>query len=327
MTAQTSTFRHRLFNLISIVYFAMLLFFLFVGFDRSGKAARGGYFYNLSLEPIAPFRFDGLLHNPFMLFQLGNVLAFIPCGLLLPVLVGWGFFRLTGAFVAGMLLVETAQMLTGLGSFDINDVVLNTLGYLTGYLAWAVGRKFGGPACGLKRAAYTAVSGLLLAGVVLAAPSAAERLVQGYTEGMTIGLERLQPSGASIRWTEVPAADLPDSSTTDEAQTSKLYAWSGAGTQTLTYELDGGYIRFHAYGTVQGGTVQGGTGGGIRFILDGEPMYEFAYTGESGDTFDTEKVEFDVRGAKRLTLELTRPDDGSEGKVLLWNAVLVERKH
>lgn len=322
MTAQTSISRNRLFKRISILYFAMLLFFLFVGFDRSGRAARGGYFYNLSLEPIAPFRFDGLLHNPFMLFQLGNYLAFIPCGLLLPVLVRWGFFRLTGAFVVGMLLAETAQMLTRLGSFDINDVVLNTLGYLTGYLAWAVGRKFCGAAFGFKRATYTALSALLLVGVILTAPSAAGRLVQGYTEGMTIGLERLQPSETSIRWKEVPAAELPDSPAVDEAQTFKLYAWPGAGTETLTYELDGGYIRFQAYGT-----VQGGTGGGIRFILDGEPMYEFAYAGDNGDIFDTEKVEFDVRGAKRLTLELTRPSDGSEGQVLLWGAELVERKH
>ncbi len=322
MTAQTSISRNRVLNLISNLYFAMLLFFLFVGFNRSGRAARGGDFYNLSLEPIAPFRFDGLLHNPFMLFQLGNVLAFIPCGLLLPLLVRWGFFRLTGTFVAGMFLVETVQMLTRLGSFDVNDVVLNTLGYLIGSIALIVGRRFGGTAFSFKRTAYTAISVLLLVGVMLAAPSAAGRLIQGYTEGQVVGLESLQPSGTSIHWEEVSAADLPDSATVAEAQTFKLYAWPGAGTETLTYELDGGYIRFQAYGT-----VQGGTGGGIRFILDGEPMYEFAYAGENGDIFDTEKVEFDVRGAKRLTLELTRPSDGSEGQVLLWGAGLVERKH
>ncbi|WP_051507043.1 VanZ family protein [Saccharibacillus sacchari] len=316
----TSIIRHRLLNAAAAFYFALLLYFLFFGFGRSEKAAKGVCFYNLSLEAIEPFRFAGLLHNPFMLFQLGNYLAFIPCGLLLPMLTRWGPLKLIGTFLLGNLLVETLQLLTGLGRFDINDVVLNASGFLTGYAAWAIGKYLGGAVFGFKRIAYTAASAVLLASIFLAAPSAAERMVQRYAEAGEIALENLQPSEGTVRWEKVPAG-LEQTGAADDPYAPKLHAWSGEGTETLHYELDGGYVRFQAYGT-----VEGGTGGGIAFIVDGEPVYEFSFQGADGDVFDTEKIEFDVRNARELTIELSRPEDGSNGSVLLWEAGLVERK-
>lgn len=316
----TSIIRHRLLNASATFYFVLLSYFLFFGFGRSEKAAKGVYFYNLSLEAIAPFRFAGLLHNPFMLFQLGNYLAFIPCGLLLPMLTRWGPLKLIGTFLVGNLLVEMLQLLTGLGRFDINDVMLNASGFLTGYAAWAIGKYLGGALFGFKRIVYTAASAVLLVSIFLAAPSAAERMVQQYAEAGEIALENLQPSVGTVRWEKVPAG-LEQTVAADDSYAPKLHGWAGEGTETLHYELEGNYIRFRAYGT-----VEGGTGGGITFIVDGEPVYEFSFQGEDGDIFDTEKVEFDVRNAGELTIELSRPEDGSNGSVLLWEAGLVERK-
>jgi glycopeptide antibiotics resistance protein len=78
---------------------------------------------------------------------LGNILAFLPMGLLLPVV--WPRFgRLWKAVLFGMLFsvgIELSQLLfTNLGVMsrmtDIDDVILNTAGALTGYGVFALGR-------------------------------------------------------------------------------------------------------------------------------------------------------------------------------------------
>lgn len=67
---------------------------------------------------------------------LGNVLMFIPAGWLMrrvfPALRSFLRFFLT-AFLC-ILLVEILQLLTLLGSFDIDDIILNLAGMVTGYL-------------------------------------------------------------------------------------------------------------------------------------------------------------------------------------------------
>lgn len=71
---------------------------------------------------------------------LGNIAGFIPMGLLLPVL----FKRIRTAFktIAIVFLIslcfETFQLLTGLGYFDVDDLLLNTVGGIIGYFCFAV---------------------------------------------------------------------------------------------------------------------------------------------------------------------------------------------
>jgi glycopeptide antibiotics resistance protein len=73
----------------------------------------------------------------------GNVVMFVPLGWFLPNL--WkafrGFFR-TVIFGASLIcLVELLQYMTGLGSCDIDDLILNTAGIILGYCFCAVKRK------------------------------------------------------------------------------------------------------------------------------------------------------------------------------------------
>jgi glycopeptide antibiotics resistance protein len=66
---------------------------------------------------------------------LGNLIGFIPLGILLPFLLPW--FRhgikiiLAGFFLS--LAYELMQLLFGLGIFDVDDLILNTAGTFTGY--------------------------------------------------------------------------------------------------------------------------------------------------------------------------------------------------
>lgn len=71
---------------------------------------------------------------------LGNVVGFIPFGLVLPIISrnARGFFFLTFSGFALSLLVETVQLITKLGSFDVDDMIMNTLGTAIGYIIFAV---------------------------------------------------------------------------------------------------------------------------------------------------------------------------------------------
>ena len=65
----------------------------------------------------------------------GNVVMFIPLGFFLPCL--WPRLRSLGRFllttVAVIIAIEIVQLLTLLGSCDIDDLILNTLGALIGW--------------------------------------------------------------------------------------------------------------------------------------------------------------------------------------------------
>ncbi|WP_319804219.1 VanZ family protein [Chryseobacterium kimseyorum] len=69
---------------------------------------------------------------------LGNVVMFIPFGFL-----GWVFPQLKDlksliiAFVSAIVIVEALQYFSRMGVFDIDDIILNTLGV---YLGWKIFR-------------------------------------------------------------------------------------------------------------------------------------------------------------------------------------------
>jgi len=61
---------------------------------------------------------------------LGNLLPFIPFGFLLPI----AYPRIKAFFkVFAVLFIEIFQYMTRLGSFDIDDIILNMVGVLSGY--------------------------------------------------------------------------------------------------------------------------------------------------------------------------------------------------
>ncbi|OIO32418.1 MAG: VanZ family protein [Candidatus Yonathbacteria bacterium CG_4_10_14_3_um_filter_47_65] len=75
---------------------------------------------------------------------LGNIIVFIPVGILAPFLIlkkyeFWGSFKVSLLTSFGISLAfEVIQLLTYFGSFDVDDLILNTfggvLGFFIGYL-------------------------------------------------------------------------------------------------------------------------------------------------------------------------------------------------
>ena len=73
-------------------------------------------------------------------FVVENVLLFIPYGFICPWAFPWlrGFFRnLFAAFVTS-LGVETIQLITGRGYFQVDDILTNVMGAMIGYIIFRI---------------------------------------------------------------------------------------------------------------------------------------------------------------------------------------------
>lgn len=133
----------RLGILLFILYVLLLVYFLFFseGYGRSASAEK---VYRYNLVPLLEIRrfwvYRDLLGMSAVLSNLlGNVLGFIPYGFMLPVIArkcrSGSFIVLSGFALS--LLIETVQLITRVGCFDVDDLILNTLGAALGYALFA----------------------------------------------------------------------------------------------------------------------------------------------------------------------------------------------
>ena len=121
------------------VYFVVLFYFLFFSEEMGRTYSERAYHYNLvPFHEIKRFiQYYEVLGMPAVLLNLaGNVAAFVPFGFFLPVFsercrrfANTVFYSLELS-----LLVELIQLITKVGSFDVDDIILNTLGGAVGYI-------------------------------------------------------------------------------------------------------------------------------------------------------------------------------------------------
>lgn len=124
------------------IYFAYLICLTLSGREAG---SRGGI---MNLIPFSTI----FGSDSFSVTLLENIILFIPFGILLPAV--WNYFgNSIRTAVAGLIsstLIESTQLITSRGYFDIDDIILNTLGALTGYLLfvgiydgfWGIRRRF-----------------------------------------------------------------------------------------------------------------------------------------------------------------------------------------
>ena len=119
-------------------YISILIYFLFFGFSRLQYTEILQYRYNLIPARIPlwlPRRFS-MDTLKLWIFALGNLLAFVPFGIFVPMLIKNHFrtyFKFILMFLLFILSMEIIQMLTYLGSFDVEDVIVNTIGATIGF--------------------------------------------------------------------------------------------------------------------------------------------------------------------------------------------------
>ena len=122
-----------------IAYLALLVYFLIFSESLGRDASQRDYAYNLELfKEIRRFYVyrKQLGMGAFLLNVFGNVTAFMPCGFFLPI-VSRRSRKWYNTVLLGFLLslsVETLQLVLRVGSFDVDDLLLNTLGGGLGYL-------------------------------------------------------------------------------------------------------------------------------------------------------------------------------------------------
>ncbi|WP_017812537.1 MULTISPECIES: VanZ family protein [Paenibacillus] len=71
---------------------------------------------------------------------IGNVLAFVPLGMFIPLLMRhpvWSGILVLPISLLLSLIYEGTQLLTGMGIFDVDDLMLNTAGGIIGYVLFA----------------------------------------------------------------------------------------------------------------------------------------------------------------------------------------------
>ena len=98
---------------------------------------------NLSLftDLVATYHENGIWMVLYLV--IGNIVWFLPFGFLLPMI--WqklkSFYIIPLGFLLS-LIIEISQLVTGKGMFEIDDLVLNTLGTAVGCLIYKIYRDF-----------------------------------------------------------------------------------------------------------------------------------------------------------------------------------------
>lgn len=74
----------------------------------------------------------------------GNVLAFMPCGYLIPAMFTGRRSFADAVFTGFMIsfIIECTQLVFKVGSFDVDDLLLNTIGTAAGYILWLSVHRF-----------------------------------------------------------------------------------------------------------------------------------------------------------------------------------------
>ena len=140
-----------------ICYMILLIYFLFFSEEYVRDEVYTTYQYNLKLfhELRRYLAYKDQIGNLYFLINVvGNVAAFMPFGFLVPVLYreqrkeathnGHYFRSFLFVTVLGFLLslgVETIQLVTKVGCFDVDDLMLNTSGVVLGYLIYYISKK------------------------------------------------------------------------------------------------------------------------------------------------------------------------------------------
>lgn len=128
-------------------YIYMIVIFYFVLFsERYGRLSHTTYQYNLELF-VEIKRF--IIHYKYFTFEefvtnlFGNIFAFSPFGYLLPFVRKrkTGFFTVLFCTFCFSLTIESMQLVFKLGVFDVDDLLLNTVGGILGYAMYYVGKR------------------------------------------------------------------------------------------------------------------------------------------------------------------------------------------
>lgn len=130
--------------ILFILYILLLIYMLFLS-EEYGRRDFWDREYRYNLVPFQEIRRFWIYrvqvgYLAAFLNLVGNVVGFVPFGFILPVIGR----RMKNGILVGILglglslLVECVQLVCKVGCFDVDDLILNTLGAVLGYVLFAV---------------------------------------------------------------------------------------------------------------------------------------------------------------------------------------------
>lgn len=133
-------------RVLFLIYLAGLCYFLFFAENYGRVTGLEKYRYNLvpfrEIERFWKYRRELGIHSFHNL--AGNILGFMPAGFFIPIM--WkdkrGFFFTVCMTFQLSLQAEILQLIFRVGSFDVDDLLLNTFGGILGYLLLILLKKW-----------------------------------------------------------------------------------------------------------------------------------------------------------------------------------------
>lgn len=118
-------------------YTGCLLYWMFIGFGRVQHVGAPLRYNLIPFETISLYvrHRNDISTSTWFINLFGNVGVFVTFGLFIPILRKSlrSYVRLALLFVPCVIVLELCQMILRVGSFDIDDVILNLLGVWIGY--------------------------------------------------------------------------------------------------------------------------------------------------------------------------------------------------
>ncbi|OIB02445.1 antibiotic resistance protein VanZ [Paenibacillus sp. LC231] len=116
--------------LILLIGYTMLLtYWMIWGFGRTTQPEIS---YNLvpftTMASYFPIRSLSSLIN-----IVGNIAVFVPFGVLIPLAFQIRFRKMLAYFLTGLFVLEMTQLISRRGSLDVDDFILNSIGFTMGY--------------------------------------------------------------------------------------------------------------------------------------------------------------------------------------------------
>lgn len=301
--------KRNLIMLITSMYTALILFFMFFGFNR--LAHREDYMdagYEFMLVPSSvPLKFPSLTFS--WLYDFGNIAAFIPFGILFPLWKHCHYKKFIGLFIVVILGLETMQSLVYLGTFDVDDVISNTIGATIGYIVYKVGFT---AKLTFKKLITSCLSALLLIGCVMIISEVLEKRVSSIQPLHTI----TETAGAKPLTSDIPNFTIAGSKIEPHYN---FYSNEGTTSKTYTYTIEGkeDVILFLHLGFPDEEELQGK----VTIVTDGKEIFQAdeVYLKEN----ETLEMPLEIPlfyEANEMTITIT-------GHIKLWDVGFTEMKH
>uniref|UniRef100_UPI003C7D41D1 VanZ family protein n=1 Tax=Paenibacillus sp. sgz302251 TaxID=3414493 RepID=UPI003C7D41D1 len=305
-----------------IAYTAVMLYFLYFGLGRIDTAHNGADGYKLIPDGI-PLSFPMGGITWFWFYNFANFAAFLPYGMFVPLAVRIRFLRLLGLFIVTISLLEILQWATGLGSFDIDDILTNALGVTVGYMAQ---RWIPRPKDTLKGIGKIFVAAALLSVGTIATVQGVNHWIaktRSVEAGREVGIDSLPVKDGSISWD--PSLSGFEVGGHRVKPLVNLFSRENPGSVSVTYTLDGKYMTFSGYSGIPDDISQGEST--LIIALDGGERSVDTSTFSRMNSVEPGYFEMDVLGTKELTITIRNEDKNENTNVLLWDMLLTEIKN